>query len=209
MRWAACLKTLILSRHSGTTCIPSTTLDHWTTADKPFGMGSPPLQESNAVNEVHQPSPQLPAAGRIVTPRGVIRHFAAIGCTTVFLAVLPFVIYCVWVFGFAPSGDVGGALNFFIVPLVGGIGGVASSLIVFLPLSLPAQRTGLRRWVKWTGIFTAGLVLIIAGMWLYDFAYKKDLRTIPIVLVASMLLYWVGGFFVYLCFIAVGRKVLP
>jgi len=162
------------------------------------------------VNEVHQPLPQPPAAGKIVTPRGVIRHFVAIGCTTVFLAALPFVIYCAWVFPFAKSAaDLGGPLNFVIVPLAGGIGGMASSLIVFLPLSLPAQRAGLRRWVKWTGIFTAVLMLVIAGTWLYDFAYKKDLRTIPLALVASMLLYWIGGFFVYVCCISAGRKVLP
>ena len=166
------------------------------------------------MNAIHEQQP-IPAGAAAFSAEGasvgrrIVWHIITIFCVAGLLAVLPLAIYCAWVFAFAKSAaDLGGPLNFAIIPVMGGIGGVAGGLIVFMPLSLVAQRTGFRRWVKWSGILTLVLVLIIAGSWVYDRAYTMEPRTIPIVLVASMLLYWVGGFFAYLWCLVGCRKVL-
>jgi len=145
------------------------------------------------------------------TKRRVVRHILSIICSTGFLAAMPFTLYCAWVIPPAVSAaDLGGPLNFVIIPLMGGIVGAVISVVGFLPLSLLAERFSFPRWLQAVGASAALLTLILISVWIYGGAPNAAPPWAGwLVLGTSICLYAVGGFFAYLCCLAVCRRVFP
>jgi hypothetical protein len=144
----------------------------------------------------------------ISTPKpGLIRHILALLCSTGFLAVVPSALYAgliVW------SNDLGGPLNLIIIPAVSAVIGFGVSLVVFLPLSLLAERAGCHRWLQILGGFSGVLTTVVVLAWTALIAVKpKNQSLLLFSVAASLSLYLFGGFLVYLCSLAVGRKVFP
>jgi hypothetical protein len=139
--------------------------------------------------------------------RRVVRHILALVSSTVFLVVVPVALYgllIVW------SGDLGGPLNLIIIPMASAIIGFAISLVVFLPLSLLSERFDFRRWLRVVGFSTGALVAVVAPGWIYIGITKVESRWLGLVSAGgSLCLYLVGGFFVYLCCLAICRRVFP
>lgn len=139
--------------------------------------------------------------------RRVVRHILALVSSTVFLAVVPVILYgalIVW------SGDLGGPLNLVIIPVASALIGFAISLVAFLPLSLLSERFDFRRWLRVSGFSTCALAAVVAPGWIYIGITKTESRWVGLVSAGgSFCLYLVGGFFVYLCCLAVCRRVFP
>lgn len=92
-------------------------------------------------------------------------HLLALSCSTAFLSVAPLALYVglvVW------ANDLGGPLNFFIIPAVSALFGLVVGVAIFLPLSLLAQRGNFRYAVKAVATMTATLALIVALTWVAD-----------------------------------------
>ena len=139
-------------------------------------------------------------------------HILASICSAGFLAFLPLALYCAWVIPAAVSAaDLGGPLNFIIIPLLGGLVGIALSIVVYFPLSLLAVRFNFTRWFRLVGILTALLTLIVLSALIWGGISNAQHHCWPASLVIGsiMCLYAVGGFFVYLSCHAVFRKMSP
>lgn len=68
------------------------------------------------------------------------RHLLAAACSTVFVAAVPVIAYGVLVIvGIAFYGDMGGPLNFVIVPMLSVFLGLATTLLVYAPLCLGCE----------------------------------------------------------------------
>lgn len=141
------------------------------------------------------------------TKRRVLRHILALVSSTALLAVVPVILYgalIVW------SGDIGGPLNLVIIPVASAIIGFTISLMVFLPLSLLSERFDFRQWLRVIGFANGALVAVVVLGWIYIGITKPESRWPGLVsAVGSLCLYLVGGFFVYLCCLAVCRRVFP
>jgi hypothetical protein len=136
--------------------------------------------------------------------RGFIRHFLALSCTTAFLTIVPMVLYgglIVW------SGDLGGPLNLIIIPIISALIGFGVSLIVFMPVSLVAESSSFRHWLTIVGGLLVALTAVVVLVWIFVRTIKPENRVY--VVVGSVCLYLVGGFFVYLCCLGVGRRLWP
>ncbi len=127
--------------------------------------------------------------------------------STAFLAVVPVALYgalIVW------SDDLGGPLNLVIIPVASAIIGFAISLVAFLPLSLLSERLDFRRWLRVVGFSAGTLLAVVAPGWIYIGITKTESRLLGLVSAGgSLCLYLVGGFLVYLCCLAVCRRVFP
>jgi len=134
------------------------------------------------------------------------RHILALLCSSGFLAVVPFALYVgliVW------ANDLGGPLNLVIIQAASAIIGFGVGVVGFLPLSLLAERLNFGRWVQMVGALSAVLTMVVVSAWIVALTVKpKNHWLIPFSVGASLVLYIVGGFFVYLCCLAVCRKVL-
>jgi hypothetical protein len=133
-----------------------------------------------------------------------IQHVLALLCSTGFLVVVPVALYAgliVW------SGDLGGPLNLVIVPVASASIGVAISLAVFLPLSLLAERLGLRRWLQVVGGLSGVLAVVVALAWIFVAAIRPENRVFLVAV--SVCLYFAAGFFVHLCCLVVCHRVWP
>ena len=138
-------------------------------------------------------------------------HLLAVVFSSGFFAVLTLVLYFAWVFPPAVSGyDLGGPLLWVIFPAMGGGVGAVASIIAFLPLSLLAERLGFHRWLQAVGSLAALLVVLAVLAWVRRGASTAEppWTDLPI-LISSMFLYAVGGFFVYLCCLALRRRLFP
>ena len=137
--------------------------------------------------------------------RGLSRHILALFCSTGFLAVVPVALYgglIVW------SGDLGGALNLVIIPLTSAIIGFVISLVAFLPCSLLAERSSFRRSQRMVGRLLGVLTAVAVVGWIFVGTMKPQNHWLGLFLVVgSVCLYFGGGFFVYLCCLAVCRRV--
>lgn len=138
-------------------------------------------------------------------------HILAIICSAGFRAFLPLALYCVWVIPAAVSAaDLGGPLNFIIIPVLGGLVGVALSIVVYFPLSLLVVRFNFSRWFRVVGILTALLTLIVLSALIWGGISNSQHHWPAWLVIGSiMCLYAVGGFFVYLSCHAVFRKMSP
>ena len=125
-------------------------------------------------------------------------HLLAVLFSSGFFAVLTLVLYFAWVYPPAVSGyDLGGPLLWVIFPAMGSGVGTVASLIAFLPLSLLAERLVFHRWLLAAGYFAAILVVLAVCAWVRRGASTEEppWTDLP-VLISSVLLYAVGGFFV-------------
>lgn len=98
------------------------------------------------------------------------RHFLAAACSAVFVTAVPIVVYGVLVIvGVAFYGDMGGPLNFIIVPVLSVFLGVATTLLVYVPLCLGFEfwrrRSRLPIWLP-PLLFFAGSLLFFSALFL-------------------------------------------
>ncbi|HTG45621.1 MAG TPA: hypothetical protein VK633_13945, partial [Verrucomicrobiae bacterium] len=88
--------------------------------------------------------------------------------------------------------------------------GLAVSVVVFLPLGLVAEHLGFRHWWQTLAILTALLVVVVVVAAVYAWSPSGPTIDWPVLLIwASLGLYLVGGFFVYLCSIGICRRMFP
>ena len=141
----------------------------------------------------------------------VFRHLFAILACAVFLGLLPLVLYCSLVIPRAVSAaDLGGPLNFVIIPIAGTLFGAVISVVIFLPLSLLAERFGFRRWLRIVTLLTFALTgIVVVASLCFSRADGQPAPYLPILLCASLTLYIISGFFVYLSCIAIYRRMFP
>ena len=143
--------------------------------------------------------------------RKASRHvFAVLACIT-FFALVPLALYGMWVIPRAVSAaDLGGPLNFIIIPLAGALLGLAISVVVFLPLSLLAEYYSFRRWLRIVALLTFSLTaIVVVASVCFSREGGQPTPWLPVLVCVSLALYLVGGFFVYLCCVAVCRKMFP
>jgi hypothetical protein len=136
--------------------------------------------------------------------------FAVLACVA-FFGLVPLALYGSWVIPRAVSAaDLGGPLNFVIIPLAGALLGLAISAVVFLPLSLLAERFSFRRWWCTVVLLTFSLVaIVVVASVCFSRAGGQPTRWLPVLVCTGLAFYLVGGFLVYLCCIAVCRRVFP
>jgi hypothetical protein len=147
----------------------------------------------------------------VITLRKVSRHvIAAIVCVA-FFALAPLTLYGSWVIPRAVSAaDLGGPLNFVIIPLAGALLGLAVSVVVFLPLSLLAERFSFRRWWRIVALLTFSLTaIVVVASVCFGRADGQPTPWLPVLVCTSLALYLVGGFFVYLCCVGLFRRMFP
>ncbi len=136
--------------------------------------------------------------------RRLSRHFLALFCSTGFLTIVPIALYgglIVW------SGDLGGPLNLAIIPVMSAIIGFGISLVVFMPISLLAESSSFQRWRHIVGRLLVALTAVVVLAWIFVGSIKPQNRVFLVV--GSLCLYFVGGFFVYLCCLTVCRRIWP
>jgi hypothetical protein len=98
------------------------------------------------------------------------RHLFAAACSAVFVAAGPVIAYGVLVVvGVAFYGDMGGPLNFIIVPVLSVFLGVATTLLVYVPLCLGFEfwrrRSRMPVWLPPLPFF-AGCLLFFSALFL-------------------------------------------
>ena len=150
----------------------------------------------------------MPAETRISNSlRRTIRHVLGVLCSAGFLAVAPVVLYgglIVW------SRDLGGPLNFIIIPVASGIVGFGVSLTAYLPLGLLAERFNFKRWLQLVGGLSGLLTVVVVVAWILFTTMKQGSHWLGLFSAwASLCLYLVVGFFIYLCSLGVCRKIIP
>ena len=136
--------------------------------------------------------------------RGLVRHLLALACSTGFLTIVPIALYgglIVW------SGDLGGPLNFIIVPVASAVIGVGISLIIFLPVSLLAESSGLQKWIYVVGALSVALASVVGLAWVFVRGSTQQYRVF--LLSSSVGLYFVVGLFVNLCCLALCGRIWP
>lgn len=83
-------------------------------------------------------------------------------------------------------------------------------MMVFLPLSLVAERFGFRRWWQTVALLAGALTVCVVFAAVCTWPATAPVSGWLVLLIAASLgLYLVGGFFVYLCCIGVCHRVLP
>jgi len=140
----------------------------------------------------------------VASKRRLSRHFLAAACSTGFLTIVPIALYGVLIVW---SGDLGGPLNLVIVPVVSAIVGFVISLVVFVPVSLLAESSSLRRWQYVVAALLVALTGVVVVAWIFVRGSTQQYRLF--LLWGSFCLYVVGGFFIYLCCLAVCRRIWP
>jgi hypothetical protein len=133
-------------------------------------------------------------------------HVLALLGSAAYLAIWPAAAYAgliLW------SGDLGGPLNLVLIPLLSAGAGLFIGLFVYCPLSLLAQHFHFRKWLLATWLSTVALVLVAVPSWIYAALTKVENSSAGfITFVACLGLYAIGGFFIYLCSLAVWGWVL-
>jgi hypothetical protein len=139
------------------------------------------------------------------TIQKVSQHVLAVLASVAFFALVPLVVYGSLVIPRAVSAaDLGGPLNFVIIPLGGALLGLAISVVAFLPLSLLAERFGFRRWWHTLAFiaFLLAAIVVVAAVFL-SYAGGQETNWLPALVCSSLALYLVGGFLIYLCCVGV------
>ena len=132
------------------------------------------------------------------------RHTLALVCSTGFLTIVPIVLYGGLI---VSSGDLGGPLNFLIIPVMSAIISFAISLVVFVPVSLFAESSNFQRWWQIVGALLVVLTGVVVLGWIFVGTIKPQDRVYLVV--GSVSVYVVGGLFVYLCSLAICRRIWP
>lgn len=145
------------------------------------------------------------------TIRKVSQHTLAVLASVAFFALVPLALYGSWVIPRAVSAaDLGGPLNFIIIPLGGALLGLAVSVVAFLPLSLLAGRFGFRRCLRTVAFISFLLTaFVVVAAVCFSRTGGQETNWLPALVCSALALYLVGGFFVYLCCVAVFRRMFP
>ncbi len=85
--------------------------------------------------------------------------------------------------------------------------GFGISLVVFMPISLLAESSSFQRWRHIVGGLLVALTAVVVLAWIFVGSIKPQNRVFLVV--GSLCLYFVGGFFVYLCCLTVCRRIWP
>lgn len=132
------------------------------------------------------------------------RHSFALVCSTAFLTIMPTGLYIVLI---AWSNDLGGPLNLIIIPTASAIIGLVISLVAFVPIGLLAESSSFQRWQQIVGgLFVAMTALVVLGL---VFVQPIKPQNRGFLAAGGFSLYFVGGLFVYLCGLAVCRRIWP
>src|SRR3954469_15249023 len=140
-----------------------------------------------------------------------IRHCLALGCSVAFCSVTAFALYAVPVFADAKTAaDLGGPLNFLIVPAFGWVAGAVLGLLFYLPLTLVAEVIDLRSRARPFGgavsVLGISLGLICFGLSAVVTVSWTTHRTLSVLWSAT--LYVFLGFLGYVTCIWVFRTLL-
>jgi hypothetical protein len=130
------------------------------------------------------------------------RHVFAMVCSGGLMTLIPTALYgglIVW------SGDLGGPLNLVLIPAISAAIGFVISLLIFFPLSLLAENSDFQRWWRTVGFVLSGLTAIVILAWVVFGTTKLQNRAY--LFVGMVVAYVVGGFFVYLCGLAIGTRL--
>jgi hypothetical protein len=145
----------------------------------------------------------------VSTIQKVFQHVLAVLASVAFFALVPLVVYGSLVIPRAVSAaDLGGPLNFVIIPLGGALLGLAISVVAFLPLSLLAERFGFCRWWRTVAFiaFLLATIVVVAAVFLSHAGGQKT-NWLPALVCSSLALYLVGGFLIYLCCVGVFHRI--
>jgi len=130
------------------------------------------------------------------TKQRINPHVLASICSTGFLTIVPIIFYGGMIIS---SGDIGGPLNFIIIPMASAILGIIVSLVFFLPVSFLAKRFGLRLWQRATGILASLLLITVIALWVhFGITKPQSHEAILAFLICHFSFYFLGGFFVFL-----------
>jgi hypothetical protein len=141
----------------------------------------------------------------------IISHIIAVLFTASLCAALALTLYCAWVIpGAVSAADLGGPLNFVIIPIMGGLVGVTISVFTFLPLGLLAEKFNYRRWFQVVASLGGVIALVVIGGWFSGEELKTESRwSGSLFIVGSMCLFYIGAFLAYLSCLGVCRRLLP
>jgi len=145
------------------------------------------------------------------TKSRIIRHIIAVLFTASLCAALALALYCAWVIpGAVSAADLGGPLNFIIIPIMGGVVGVVISVFTFLPLGLLAERFNFCRWFQVVASLCGILALVVITGWFSVEDLKTESRRSGSFLIfVSMCFCYVGDFLAYLSCLGVCRRLFP
>lgn len=124
-------------------------------------------------------------------------HLVAIISGTAFFTIIPSALYVgliIW------SNDLGGPMNLVLIPVLSGAAGFAVSVVIFMPVSVLAEKTNLRSWLRVVGVSFGALALAVVSAWVFVGTTKPQNRVYLIA--GTVAIFVVGGFFVYLCSLA-------
>lgn len=141
------------------------------------------------------------------TAKCIGRHILAVFCSTGVLGIGPILAYAAVVIW---SGDMGGPLNLILVPILSAMLGFTISIVAFLPLGLLTERFNFHYWLRLMGRSTVILAAIVILGWAFVFV-TEGLHgwSVSIAVAFSFCLFLIAGFFVYLCCLALCKKVFP
>jgi hypothetical protein len=132
------------------------------------------------------------------------RHILAIFGATAFCTLVPTILYgtlIVW------SRDIGGPLNLILIPATGAVVGLMLSLVIFLPMSLVAEKASLRNWLSAVGALLVVLAVPTILAWMFARTLKPQYRLYLVM--GSVSVYIVAAFFVYLAALALPSRIWP
>jgi hypothetical protein len=132
------------------------------------------------------------------------RHILAIFGATAFCTLIPAILYgtlIVW------SRDSGGPLNLLLIPATGAVVGLTLSLVIFLPVSLVAEKTSARNWLLGVGALVVVLAAPVILAWMSVRTLKPQYRLYLVM--GSVSVYVVAAFFVYLASLALSSRIWP
>ena len=138
-------------------------------------------------------------------------HLVAVLLMPLVFGVAALALYGGVVFYNATSAaDLGGPLNFIIIPVFVGLHGAAISVVVFLPLALLAERFGFIRWLQVSAVLSVvsiGATVVVAlSKEARQFLNEENARMI---VAAILWLTLVEGFTIYLSCLALFRRFFP
>jgi hypothetical protein len=144
----------------------------------------------------------VPSKMEITRSHRFRRHALATFCSVGLMTFIPTVSYVgliVW------SADLGGPLNLVFIPAMSAVIGFVISLLIFLPLSLLAEKSNFQRLWRIAGFILSALVAIVVLAWA-DFG-ARELQNRAYLFLGAMAVYVASGFFVYLCGLAIGTRI--
>jgi hypothetical protein len=96
-----------------------------------------------------------------------------------------------------------GLLTF--IPTISAVIGLVISLLIFLPLSLLAEKSNFQRLWRIAGFVLSALIVVVVLGWA-DFG-ARELQNRAYLFLGAMAVYVASGFFVYPCGLAVGTRI--